>query len=122
MSISVAQGAASGETADVGRMAVPQTMGIRSGRVKLLVDGLPCKTIDARSTGVRIVVVERVCWGDDLSVARRIARACLMARVECCGRNERVESWLCSRVVVARRDARRIGACQSLGQKLELGW
>jgi hypothetical protein len=71
---------------------------------------------------VRIVVVERVCWGDDLSVARRIARACLMARVECCGRNERVESWLCSRVVVARRDARRIGACQSLGQKLELGW
>lgn len=60
LSITVAQGAANAETAGVGGAVVPQTMGIRSGRVELLVVVLPRNTVDVDALGAD-GVVERVC-------------------------------------------------------------
>lgn len=60
LSITVAQGAANAETAGVRGAVVPQTMGIRSGRVELLVVVLPRNTVDVGALGAD-GVVERVC-------------------------------------------------------------
>jgi hypothetical protein len=106
-------------------------MGIRSGRGELLVVVLPQSMVDVWCTRCRRVWLnECVVVGDgavagclfrnggEVSVTQRAARACCSTR--------EVMLWLgvangkldMQPVVVARRDARRIGACLVLGRKL----